>query len=68
MTIQQKQWQLYYLGYYSGKLDGIWGAQSNAAAVRFQKDSDLDADGVFGVLTIAKSIEIIKAIQKEITD
>ena len=68
MTIQQKQWQLYYLGYYSGKIDGIWGAQSNAAAVRFQKDSDLDADGVFGVLTIAKSIEIIKAIQKKITD
>ena len=68
MTIQQKQWQLYYLGYYSGKIDGIWGAQSNAAAVRFLKDSDLDADGVFGVLTIAKSIEIIKAIQKEITD
>ena len=45
MTIKQKQWQLYYLGYYGVDMDGIWGAQ-----------------------TIAKSIEIIKAIQKEITD
>ena len=68
MTIKQKQWQLYYLGYYSGEIDGVWGTQSKAAAVRFQKDYNLDADGVFGVLTITKSIEIIKAIQKEITD
>lgn len=64
MTIKQKQWQLYYLGYYGGKIDGIWGPQSKAAAVRFQKDFDLNAGGVFGALTIAKSIEIINAIQK----
>lgn len=68
MTMKQKQWQLYYLGYYGGGLDGIWGAQAKAAAVRFQKDHALDADGIFGALTVAKSIEIIKAIQKEITD
>ena len=68
MTIRQKQWQLHYLGYYGGEIDGIWGAQSKAAAVRFQKDYDLDADGVFGTLPIAKSMEIIRAIQKEITD
>lgn len=68
MTIRQKQWQLYYLGYYGGGIDGIWGAQSKAAAVRFQKDHALETDGVFGALTMAKSIEIIKAIQKEITD
>ena len=68
MTIKQKQWQLYYLGYYGGEIDGIWGTLSKAAAVRFQKDYDLDADGIFGTLTIAKSIEIIKSIQKEITN
>lgn len=68
MTIKQKQWQLYFLGYYGGKIDGIWGPQPKAAAVRFQKDYGLDADGIFGTLTIAKSIEIIKSIQKEITD
>ena len=68
MTVKQKQWQLYYLGYYGGEIDGLWGTQSKAAAIRFQKDYGLDADGVFGAMTIAKSIEIIKAIQKEITD
>ena len=68
MTIRQKQWQLYYLGYYGGGIDGIWGVQSKAAAVCFQKDYTLDADGVFGALTMAKSIEIIKTVQKEITD
>jgi len=68
MTVKQKQWQLYYLGYYSGELDGIWGSQSKAAAVRFQKDHDLDADRIFGALTIAKSIDIIQNVQKEITD
>lgn len=67
-TIKQKQWQLYYIGYYGGKIDGIWRQQSKAAAVRFQKDYGLDADGIFGVLTIAKFIEIIKSIQKEITN
>lgn len=68
MTIKQRQWQLYYLGYYGGEIDGIWGPESKAAAVRFQNDQGLDADGIFGSLTIAKSMEIIKAIQKEITD
>ena len=68
MTIKQKQWQLYYLGYYSGEIDGIWGTGSKAATVSFQKDNALDADGIFGIQTIAKSTAIIKAIQKEITD
>ena len=68
MTIKQKQWQLYYLGYYGGEIDGIWGAGSKAATVSFQKDNALDADGVFGTQTIAKSTEIIKDIQKVITD
>ena len=30
MTIRQKQWQLYFLGYYSGQIDGIWGKESNS--------------------------------------
>ena len=68
MTIKQKQWQLYYLGYYGGEIDGIWGAKSKTATIRFQKDNGLDADGIFGPLTIAKSKEVIAAIQKTITD
>lgn len=68
MTIKQKQWQLYYLGYYGGQIDGIWGAESKAATVSFQRDNALDADGIFGTQTIAMSTQIIKAIQKVITD
>lgn len=68
MTIKQKQWQLYYLGYYGGGIDGIWGAGSKSATIHFQKDNALDADGIFGAQTIAKSTEIITAIQKVITD
>ena len=45
MTIRQKQWQLYYLGYYGGEIDGIWGSQSKAAAVHFQEDSETACAG-----------------------
>ena len=68
MTIKQMQWQLYYLGYYGGEIDGIRGAGSKTATVRFQKDNALVSDGIFGTQTIVKSTEIIKAIQKAITD
>ena len=68
MTIKQKQWQLYYLGYYGGEIDGIWGRKSKAATVSYQKDNGLDADGIFGTQTIAKSTETVKSIQKVITD
>ena len=68
MTIMQKQWQLYYLGYYGGEIDGIWGPRSEAATVRFQADNALEPDGIFGTQTTAKSTAVIKAIQKVITD
>ena len=67
MTIKQKQWQLYYLGYYGGKIDGIWGAQSKTAAIRFQKDYELDADGIFGPLTITKSMQFGLRIHSLVT-
>ena len=38
MTAKQKQCLLYYLGYYVGNIDGIWGQLSQTAAVAFQKD------------------------------
>lgn len=68
MTVKQTQWQLYYPGYYGGEIDGVWGAGSKAATVRFQKDHGLDADGIWGAQTMAKSPEMIAAIQKVITD
>ena len=64
MTIKQKQWQLYYLGYTTkANIDGIVGTKTTAATKAFQKDNGLDVDGIFGQNTEAKSIEIIKTIQ-----
>ena len=64
MTIKQKQWQLYYLGYTTkANIDGIVGTKTTAATKAFQKDNSLDVDGIFGQNTEAKSIEVIKTIQ-----
>lgn len=51
MTIKQKQCLLYYLGYYTGEIDGLWGGGSADATKRFQSDFGLQADGVFGDAT-----------------
>lgn len=66
MTIKQKQWQLYFLGYYDGKIDGIWGDKSRNATKQFQAANNLWADGVFGFATEEKTTAIIKAIQKAV--
>lgn len=63
MTIKQKQWQLWYLGYYQGAIDGIWGNLSRQATKAYQTDSGLTADGVFGPLTEADSVQLISGIQ-----
>lgn len=56
MTISQKQNLLQYLGYYSDKIDGIWGAMSTAATAAFQGDNGLKQTGVFD----DKTEEVIK--------
>lgn len=38
MTVTQRQNLLAYLGYYVGKIDGVWGSGSRAACTAFQKD------------------------------
>ena len=40
-----------YLGYYKGRIDGIWGNESVDATKAFQKEFGLDADGVAGEKT-----------------
>ncbi len=45
MTIEQRQHLLAYLGYYVGKVDGIWGTMSKTATQMFQKDFGLSATG-----------------------
>jgi len=48
--IQQK---LADLGYYSGKVDGIFGSGTKNAVIAFQKDNGLKADGIAGKNTLA---------------
>lgn len=51
MNTKQKQALLFYLGYYVGAIDGIWGAGSKEACKAFQRDFGLTADGVCGTDT-----------------
>ena len=48
-TIQQK---LKNWGYYTGSVDGIYGAKTKAAVVSFQKKNGLTADGIAGEKTL----------------
>ena len=66
MTVKQAQWQLLFLDYYDGAIDGIWGQKSKAATLRFQKEFFEDSiahDGKFGSSTAAKSQEVVDRIQ-----
>lgn len=59
MTIKQQQLLLSFLGYYTGKIDGITGLQTQTAISNFQSVYGLLADGICGVKTEAKLREII---------
>lgn len=48
-TIQQK---LKNWGYYTGKVDGVYGTQTRSAVIRFQKKNGLTADGIVGNQTL----------------
>lgn len=70
MTVKQKQWQLFFLGYYGDDLtdiDGIFGPKSQEGTLAFQKDYFRDPiahDGIFGTSSAGKSMEIIDRIQE----
>lgn len=68
MTIKQKQWQLWLLGYYDGKIDGIWGQLSKQATRDFQHTYGLVEDGIFGGATGATTMDVIRQLQKALTD
>jgi hypothetical protein len=59
MTVKQQQCLLYYLGYYVGNIDGIWGEQSQEATILFQDDYGLAVDGVFGSKTQQKILSVV---------
>ncbi len=67
MTVKQKQCLLAYLGYYTGLVDGLWGAKSIAATERFQTDYGIGNDGIFGPGTESRILEVIASGEKPTT-
>ena len=59
MTILQIQCLLAYLGYYTIKVDGIWGQGSEQATKDFQKAEGLEVDGDPGKLTQAALVDAV---------
>lgn len=62
--VKEVQRRLKLWGYYSGSVDGIFGAGTRAAVVSFQKKNGLTADGVVGKTTykalgMTKSYEVL---------
>jgi peptidoglycan hydrolase-like protein with peptidoglycan-binding domain len=47
------------MGYYVGKIDGVWGSMSKTATKAFQKDHGLKDDGIFGDITAKKILAVI---------
>ena len=68
MTIMQKQWQLRFLGFYGGEIDGDWGQLSQLATIRFQKEFGLEPTGLFQEEDEKKSVEVISGIQKIVSE
>ena len=66
MTIEQKQHLLAYLGYYTIKVDGIWGKGSVGATQEFQRDYGLSATGTFDKSTEDRIKEVIANDEKPI--
>lgn len=59
MTNAQKQHILACLGYYRGKVDGIWGEQSRTATIALQRRARITEDGDFGEETLAAALDQI---------
>ena len=53
-TVQAIQEKLNKLGYNVGKADGVFGEQTKAAVIKFQKDNGLTVDGIVGNQTLTE--------------
>lgn len=51
--VRQIQTRLTELGYFTSKIDGIYGEKTKAAVTRFQRDNGLTADGIAGTKTLS---------------
>ena len=74
-TIVVVQQDLTALGYFAGTVDGIAGAETEAALKKFQSDVGLESDGAFGPKTDAELAPLLRAdadyvmeLQETLTD
>ena len=51
--VSEIQRRLYSLGYYTGKIDGIFGSKTRSAVISFQKAHGLAPDGIVGKKTLS---------------
>lgn len=58
------QKNLKFLGYYKGNIDEIIGQQTIQAIKDFQRDFNLDIDGIYGKNTDAVMVQVIKEMQE----
>lgn len=66
LNIKQRQMNLKFLGYYNKSIDGIEGVGTKQAYKDFQRANGLVVDGIYGIKTDAKLIEVIKEIQRSL--
>ncbi len=52
VQVRQIQTNLKRLGYYTGKVDGVFGSATTAAVTKFQRAEGLTADGIAGLQTL----------------
>ena len=52
--VRQIQTKLNELGYFNEKIDGIYGTKTKNAVINFQKDNNLNPDGIVGTKTLEK--------------
>lgn len=58
-AVKVLQRQLRQLGYYQGTIDGIYGGSTKAAVLKFQRDYNLNVDGVVGCDTQTKINQVL---------
>lgn len=68
MTNKQKQCLLFYLGYYTGNIDGKWGNGSKNATKALQEDYGLKVDGIFGDDTAETACKVVGGVITKKTD
>lgn len=64
LSLLNRQTNLKFLNFYKGNVDNQEGLETKNAYKLFQKEYGLVTDGIYGIKTDAKLIEVIKEIQK----